>query len=256
MRDDGRGPRRAWGAHALSAWPRVEDPGANPERRRAFQQLGSLSVADINRFRDARATLVRPRSRISKRGGCCTAIRCPRARRGGRMRGRQVRSTMVPCRPLCGSAVGPDDLGRVRRQRHAQHPEQATHSSSQRGRWPRWSGGALGRPEARARVPSKGGATPRFGAVLAPVPLGPAADPGGRSPFARDKIAPHVVLPSDHGGDALSITTATTTAARHPTRPRHRRCRGHSHLEVLADDCHRLRYRMSLEASNDRQSNL
>ena len=66
----------------------------------------------------------------------------------------------------------------------------------------------------RARVPSKGGATPRFGVVPAPAPLGSAAAPGGRSPFPRDKKLRDGVPPSDHGGDARSITTATTTAAR------------------------------------------
>ena len=64
-------------------------------------------------------------------------------------------------------------------------------------------------PWDRARVPSKGGATPRFGAALAPAPFGAAADPWGRSPFARDKTSPPVVPPPDHGGDTLSITPAT-----------------------------------------------
>ena len=82
------------------------------------------------------------------------------------------------------------------------------------------AGGRIGRAAhwaarwGRARVPSKGGATPRFGAVLAPVPLGAAADPGGRSPFAREKTSPHVVPLSDHGGDALSTTTATPPVSR------------------------------------------
>ena len=66
----------------------------------------------------------------------------------------------------------------------------------------------------RARVPSKGGATPRFGAALAPAPLGAAADPEGRSPFARNKTSPPVVSPSDHGGDALSTTPATPPVSR------------------------------------------
>ena len=82
------------------------------------------------------------------------------------------------------------------------------------------AGGRVGRAAhwaarwGRARVPSKGGATPRFGAVLAPVPLGAVADPGGRSPFARENTSPHLVPPSDHGGDALSNTTATPLVSR------------------------------------------
>lgn len=121
--------------------------------------------------------------------GPVRAIRCGR---GGRMRGRQVRSTMAPLSAPCELA------GRPRRLRARSHTAarathcQATPSSSRRGRWPRRPGGVLGRPDVRA----------------------------------RDKKSSHGVPPSDHGGDARSITTATLPVSRCISSPR----REHVHL--------------------------
>jgi len=131
------------------------------------------------------------------------------------MRGRHVRSTMAPLSaPVSAHLSAPNTSPAF--------DDSCTRNSLQRQRIPAVAavGGRAGRTAhwavrwGSARVPRKGGATPYFGVVPAPAPLGSAAAPGGRSPFARDKKLPDGVPSSDRDGAARSITTATTTAAR------------------------------------------
>ena len=91
-------------------------------------------------------------------------------------RGRHVRSTMAPLSaPTSSRAIGEGD---ARNLLNKQCIPAVDAASGRVGRTAhcaaRWGS---------ARVPSKGGATPCFGAVLAPVPLGAAADQGVATPW-------------------------------------------------------------------------
>ena len=159
------------------------------------------------------------------------------------MRGRHVRSTMAPCRPRVGSPVGPDDLGRVRRQRHAQHPAQAMLSSSRSGQLPRRSGGALGRPENYSEGPEQRGSDPPFRGGPRPSASRRCGGPWGSLPLCpgQEVAAWRAAIGSrrrraidrdrDHDGDALSIKTAPPPMSRRqsPRNPRRPgRCDPHS----------------------------
>jgi hypothetical protein len=89
--------------------------------------------------------------------------------------------------PGVGPAVGPEHLARVRRQRHAQPHEHATHSSGRRGRWRRRSGGVLGRPLGQREGPEQRGSDPPFRGGPRPSACRRCVGPGGRSPSPGSK---------------------------------------------------------------------
>ena len=66
----------------------------------------------------------------------------------------------------------------------------------------------------KAGVKDTGGATPYFGAVLAPAPLGAASDLGVAPPVLGPMYSAHAVPPWNDDGSAPSITTATPLVSR------------------------------------------
>ena len=107
----------------------------------------------------------------------------------GRVRGRHLRSTMAPLSaPASARLSAPTTSGHFNdsgtRNHLNKHPITAVNAAGGRvGRAALWAA-----RWGRARVPSKGGATPPFFTrSLDPTPGGAAPDPGGRSPFARDR---------------------------------------------------------------------
>ena len=191
-------------------------------------QLGGLSVADINRFRDGRANFSAPAiarlyarwlregerafagptadgSSPAARVGQLVMEQVPgqytqiRRAVGGRLRGRQVRSTMAPLSARVSAGLSAPTTSCVFEcPQHTQPIEQATHSSSRRGRWATSVGRRLG-PSVGAERGSRarGERPPRFRGALTrasrrgPAPLGslpPRLSPriGSRDGTARD----------------------------------------------------------------------